>query len=52
LEAVVCSYHRHGLFGAQPKQGGWSWEELQEFNLSIDWGNWECEVLPGVLAAS
>lgn len=50
FEAVVCSYHHHGLRGTQPKVGGWSWELLQQHNASIDWAAWERDVLSGVLA--
>ena len=50
LEAVVCSYLWHGLRGTQPKVGGWSWEELQDLNASIDWAEWEQAVLPAALA--
>ena len=49
FEAVLLGFLRHGLRGTQPKAGGWSWEELQQLNASIDWVAWEADALPAAL---
>jgi len=51
VEAAVVGYLRHGLRGAPPRVGGWSWDDLLELNAGVDWAAWEA-ALPGVLAAA
>jgi hypothetical protein len=49
---VVCSFYTYGLRGTSAKVGGWSWEELQDLNGSIDWSKWEQQELPTILEIS
>ena len=51
VEAAVVGYLRHGLRGAPPRVGGWSWDDLLQLNAGVDWAAWEAE-LPGALAAA
>ena len=48
FETIVVSYFRYAYASSSP--GGcvskceWTWEEIDAFNRSIDWGLWEYDV--------
>ncbi len=51
ISAAALSYFRHGLAGAAPRAGGFSWDETHKLNAAVDWAPWRA-ALPATLEAA
>lgn len=45
MAALVQSFLEYGLQGLRPMRGGWTWEQLRDINLGINWHSWTEAVL-------